>query len=224
MRVAPRLLCNRAMRLALSVLAPLVAAAALTAAPRPAAADGSYFAFGMGPGDIKNELGEIADDTVRLRVAVGHRAGNFAFEGFLAGDIPDYMSPMQDATSVGVDVKYLVKLSTSFQGYVRGSASRMSTRIGGDSYNDCYDCYGFGREYSGRGLGAGAGLMLRGKVRAIGFLYWPLFFVPAGPKVNASLYVDHGMDFYRLHASDGNGSIDASIHRWTFGFTVGQDF
>lgn len=203
----------------------LVAAAALTATPRLAAADGSYFSFGIGPGEVHDELGEVTDDTFRMRIAVGHRFGNLAIEGFVAPEIPDATSPMQDATGVGVDLKYLVKLSPALQGYIRGSASRLSTQLGGDAYNDCFDCYGFGREYSGRGLGAGAGLQLRGKVRAIGFLYWPLFFVPAGPKVNASLYVDHGMDFYRLHpADDVGGTIDAKIHRWTFGFTVGQDF
>jgi hypothetical protein len=201
-----------------------VAVATLAAAPGLAAADGSYFTFGMGPGDIKDELRDYADTSVRIRFGAGHRFGNLAVEGFLAGDVFDNYE-MSDATTVGLDLKYIVRLSDNFQGYVRGSASRMSTQVGGNAYNDCYDCYGSGRDYAGRGLGGGAGLQLRGKVRAIGFLYWPLFFVPAGPKVNASLYVDHGMDFYRLHPGDGvGGAIDAKFYRWTFGFNVGQDF
>lgn len=220
MWVAPRLLCDPVMRLA----SLAVVAATLAAAPGLAAADGSYFTFGVGPGDIKDELREHADTSVRVRLGAGHRFGNLAVEGFLAGDIVDNYG-MQDATTVGVDLKYIVRLSDNFQGYVRGSASRMSTQISGSGYNDCLDCYGFGRDYAGRGLGGGAGLQLRGKVRAIGFIYWPLFFVPVGPKVNAALYVDHGMDFYRLHPGDGGGgAIDAKFYRWTFGFNVGQDF
>lgn len=207
-----------------------VAAFALLAAPRPAAADGTYFTMGFGPGDVGSELRDYTASTFRIRAGMGHRIGNVAFEGFLAGDIFDDYA-ISEAGTVGLDVKYILPLSHHFQGYVRGSASRMSTTLGDgyDGYDDCYSCsspdYGYGREYAGRGLGAGAGLQLRGKVRAIGFLYWPLFFVPAGPKVNAALYVDHGYDFYRLHPADGRGgTIDAKLYRWTFGFNVGQDF
>jgi hypothetical protein len=206
-----------------------VAALALLAAPRLAAADGSYFTMGFGPGDVSNELGTYAGSAFRIRAGAGHRIGNVAFEGFIAGDIFDDYT-MNDASTVGLDVKYILPLSRNFQAYVRGSASRMSTNLGSGGYDDCYSCgndwgYYDGREYSGRGLGAGAGLQLRGKVRAIGFLYWPLFFVPAGPKVNASIFLDHGYDFYRLHPEDGRGgTVDAELERWTFGFTVGQDF
>ncbi|MBZ0231408.1 MAG: hypothetical protein K8M05_03595 [Deltaproteobacteria bacterium] len=217
------------MRHAAAASALAVAALALLAAPRPAAADGSYFTMGFGPGDVGSELRDHSATSFRIRAGAGHRIGNIAVEGFVAGDIfDDYR--ISDASTVGLDLKYILPLSSHFQAYVRGSASRMSTTIG-DGYptNDCYSCgggyYYDGRDYAGRGLGAGAGLQLRGKVRAIGFLYWPLFFVPAGPKVNAAFYVDHGYDFYRLHPADGRGgTIDAKLYRWTFGFNVGKDF
>ena len=214
------------MRFAPLAAVAAAALAALTAAPRPAAADGSYFTMGFGPGDVGDELRDYTGTTFRIRAGAGHRVGNVAVEAFLGGDIFDDYS-LSEAGTVGVDVKYILPLSDHFQGYVRGSASRMSTTIG-SGYDDCYSCgptYYEGHSYAGRGLGAGAGLQLRGKVRAIGFLYWPLFFVPAGPKVNAALYVDHGYDFYRLHPDDGRGgTIDAKLYRWTFGFNVGQDF
>jgi hypothetical protein len=212
------------MRIA-AAAAATVAAFALLAVPRPAAADGSYFTMGFGPGDVGSELRDYTASTFRIRAGAGHRIGNVAVEGFLAGDIFDTYG-ISEAGTVGLDVKYILPLSQNFQGYVRGSASRMSTHLGVGGYDDCYSCgYGYGKSYAGRGLGAGAGLQLRGKVRAIGFLYWPLFFVPAGPKVNAALYVDHGYDFYRLHPEDGRGgTIDAKLYRWTFGFNVGQDF
>jgi hypothetical protein len=184
--------------------------------------------MGFGPGDVGSELRDYTATTFRFKAGAGHRIGNVAVEAFLAGDIFDDYA-LSEAGTVGVDVKYILPLSTHFQGYVRGSASRMSTTIG-SGYDECYSCGGYdgyyeGHSYAGRGLGAGAGLQLRGKVRAIGFLYWPLFFVPAGPKVNAALFVDHGYDFYRLHPEDGRGgTIDAKLYRWTFGFNVGQDF
>jgi hypothetical protein len=37
--------------------------------------------------------------------------------------------------------------------------------------------------YGGFGLGVGGGVQLRGSVRALGFLWGPLFFVERGPKV-----------------------------------------
>jgi hypothetical protein len=210
--------------------ATAVAALALLAAPRHAAADGSYFTMGFGPGDVGSELRDYSATSFRIRAGAGHRIGNVAVEGFIGGDIFDDFS-IHDASTVGLDLKYILPLSSHFQAYVRGSASRMSTSVGDRGYDDCSTCaspdwgYYDGRAYAGRGLGAGAGLQLRGKVRAIGFLYWPLFFVPAGPKVNAAFYVDHGYDFYRLHPEDGRGgSIDAKLYRWTFGFNVGQDF
>ena len=43
--------------------------------------------------------------------------------------------------------------------------------------------------YGGRGLGVGAGIQLKGKVPAIGFLFFPLFFADWGPKVTAALFV-----------------------------------
>jgi hypothetical protein len=80
-------------------------------------------------------------------------------------------------------------------------------------------------ERAGRGLGGGVGLQLRGKVRALGFAYWPLFFVPVGPKVNAAIFIDHGVDFYRLHDPVAKvDALDAKLTRLTFGFNVGSDF
>ena len=74
-------------------------------------------------------------------------------------------------------------------------------------------------------IDGGAGVQLRGKVRALGFLYWPLFFVPAGPKVDAAIFIDHGVEFDRLHAVTGpERSIDARFTRLTIGFHVGGDF
>ncbi len=210
-------------------LAAAAALAALVAGPRLAGAEGNYFSFGLGPTTVEDELAtETGTDGMRLRMAVGHRMGNLAFEGFIAPEFFDV--GFTTGVGVGLDARYILPVSSGLQLYVRGSVSRLSTTLD--------DGYGYGappdgsstwgsasRDYAGRGLGGGVGVQLRGKVRALGFLYWPLFFIPAGPKVNAALFMDHGYDFYRLHASDDRGgSLDARVTRLTVGFNVGTDF
>lgn len=203
-----------------------------------AAADGLYFTESFGGANVKDELGSYIKDAVRIRFGLGYRLGkSWAVEGYVAGDIGttshlgtrDYAARCGDcgadpgsdyydhhsATSmvtIGLDVKYLRPLSDRFEVYLRGGL--------GKGWLDDSD-------YSGRGLGVGAGAQLKGKVRALGFLFWPLFFVPAGPKVTAALFVDTGADFYRLHRGgnpDNRDSVDGSISRITFGFAVGSDF
>ena len=44
------------------------------------------------------------------------------------------------------------------------------------------------------------GLQLTGRVRALGFLFAPLFFAKKGPAINACVYIDQSVDWYRLTA------------------------
>lgn len=199
-----------------------LAAAVLVASAAPARADGHYFSFGAGPTEVSDELAPVTGDGGRFRMAIGHRFGRFAVEGFLAPEFLDEHTSAAGA-AYGVDVRYIVPLTSGVQGYVRGSMSRLSL------HDDAWD--GEGRDLagasdrSGRGLGGGVGLQLRGKVRALGFLYWPFFFLPLGPKTNAAIYIDHGVDFYRLHDEAGRtDAVDAKLTRLTIGFNVGSDF
>lgn len=210
--------------LAAAVLVPLATTA-------PAQADGTYFAFGMGPGEVSDELGTRVHDTISARIGLGHRLGNWAFEGYLAPessvDGHDHDGGGRDfafeAVRLGVDARYILPISKHLQVYARGGLSKMSaTLTDHDGPRDS-----FGTDYAGRGFGGGAGVQLRGRVRALGFLYWPLFFLPAGPKVDAALTIDHGVDFYRLHREDTPerpNSIDARFTRLHIGFQVGADF
>ncbi len=202
--------------------ASAVVALALTAATAPARADGHYFTFGAGPDTVSDELGAVTGNGGHVRMAIGHRFGNVAVEGYLA---PQFLDERINVSglSYGVDVRYIVPLTSGVQGYVRGDLSRMTL------HDDAWDGDGRGlagaATRSGRGLGGGVGIQLRGKVRALGFLYWPFFFLPLGPKVDAALFVDHGVDFYRLHDSDGRtDALDAKFTRVTIGFNVGKDF
>ena len=216
--------------------ASLVVATVL-ASTSAAAADGLYFSEAVGGSDVGDELASEISGAVRVKIAVGYRLHtNWAIEAWFAGDIAsegrnstapvaercndcgdgggsayDYDSSSSMA-SVGVDVKYLRPVAKNLDVYLRGSL--------GKGWLDNED-------YSGRGLGIGAGIQLKGKVPAIGFLFWPLFFTGWGPKVTAALFVDTGADYYRLHKRgdlDNPDSIDGTFHRITVGWAVGADF
>lgn len=207
---------------ATAALAALVLASGLAATATPARADGHYFSFGVGSSSVSDELASVAGDGARLRMAIGHRFGHLAVEGFLA---PEFLDEQGDIEGIGygVDVRYVVPLVSGVQGYVRGSMSKLT--LHDYAFDTESQALGGTDERSGRGLGGGVGLQLRGRVRALGFLYWPFFFLPLGPKTNAAIYVDHGVDFYRLQDTSGRtGALDAKLTRFTIGFNVGSDF
>lgn len=206
-------------RLALAALATLAVSLPLAA---PARADGTYFTMGLGPGEVSDELGGYVRDTFHGRFALGHRAGNLAIEGYLAPESDtDVDSPYgYEALRLGVDARYILPVRAGVQVYVRGGLSKTSATLSSNGEGRYAS-----RDFEGRGVDGGAGVQLRGKVRALGFLYWPLFFVPAGPKVDAAIFIDHGVEFDRLHAVTGpERSIDARFTRLTIGFHVGGDF
>lgn len=220
----------------------LVTLALVGATVTTAAADGVYVTESFGGIDVKDQLGESMDGAVKIKLAFGMRRGRWAVEGWMAGglgfgdhhdgakplppscvgkrcgvpvpDAPDHAHGASVGSALfmyGLDLKYLAPLSPHVELYVRGSMSR------GVLDND----------YAGNGLGVGAGIQIKGKVPAVGFLFWPLFFTNWGPKVTAALFVDNGVDFYRLHHGGDRSSgrsIDAQLHHLTFGFGVGSDF
>jgi hypothetical protein len=204
------------MRLGLAVV--------LVASLAPAAsADGFYFTESIGGVRVEDRLGDLVDDGLRARIAVGWRGKRWAIEGHLAftgGDRYDEQTGLYETreglTTYGIDVKYIQPLSRRLELYVRGTASRgVLTGSEGD--------------FSGRGLGIGGGVQLKGKVPVLALLFWPVIFIPKvpGPKMTGSLYVENGFEFYRLHpdgALDATPSIDAKLSHVMFGFAVGSDF
>lgn len=202
-----------------------IVVALVLALANPARADGFYLTEQWGGSDVHDELGAYYGSALSLRIAIGMRHERWALEAFVAAHIDNgsgtptreetYVDDYQSLTTYGVDVKYLQPLSRHLEGYVRGRISRgigEGTRLEG---------------FEGRGLGFGAGVQLEGRVRALGFLAWPLFFVKWGPKVNAALFLDAGHDFYRLHPGGQlhvTPAIDAKLTTITIGFAVGSDF
>ena len=198
-----------------------------------ASADGVYFTEGIGNTKISDELAAyMPTDALRIRIAVGVRHDRWAVEGFVAATIngedrygggagqPEPAHPYQpdgggyrrapDLTAFGLDVKYINPIARHLELYLRGSIGAAA----GD---------GALQGYTGRGLGFGAGIQLKGKVPALGFLWWPLFLTNLGPKVTGALWLDDGYDFYRLHGPSPT-AIDAQLTHLTFGFAFGSDF
>ncbi len=205
-------------------LLPLILLCAMAGS---ATADGFYFSESVGGTRVKDELAAHVDDGMRVRLALGIRRRQWAIEGWVAGMIPDgsadpqttrpggsdrpdlgYIEPTS-LTTFGFDLKYLQPVSRHLEVYLRGSMSR--GEMSGTLEN-----------FGGRGLGVGAGIQLKGKIPALGFLWFPLFFSNLGPKITAALILDTGYEFYRLHG-DRPTAIDAQLSHMTFGFAVGSD-
>lgn len=189
------------------------------AASSTARADGIYVTEAIGGTDVKGELAQYTDSAFRIRFAFGARAGNWAVEGWLAADLGvdtrlDGGPVASSLGEYGLDLKRLFPVSKHVDLYLRGSASRAVSDYALDGYG-------------GRGLGVGAGVQLKGKVPVLGFLAWPLFFTNWGPKVTASLFVDNGYDFYRLHQNNDLGNpraVDGGLTHLMVGWGVGSDF
>jgi len=192
----------------------LVILAAMSGGAR---ADGYYFSESFGGAKFKDQLSAYLPGSFRVHAAIGMRRGAWALETFVTADANDndgtYVANNTGLLAYGLRLKYLCPLASHVDVYLHGSAS-----------------YGFASGtldgYGGRGLGVGAGIQLKGKVPALGFLFFPLFFADAGPKVTAALFLETGYEFYRLHDTSGGGgaSIDAQINSMTGGFAVGTDF
>lgn len=71
-------------------------------------------------------------------------------------------------------------------------------------------------------LAAGGGLQLRGRVRALGFIWTPLFFVKRGPHVTGALFVDYGYE--RLDLTRADRELLVKANHLVMGFAVGSAF
>lgn len=175
-----------------------------------ARADGLYYFEGVGGTKVHDELSAYMTDAVNVRVGVGMRRHAWAYELFLGGHINTAFDDNTTLMTGGLNIKYIQPLASHLEVYLRGSAS-----LGGGSQAL--------EGWSGRGLGAGAGIQLKGKGSVLGLLWWPLFFTHVGPRMTAALWLDTGYEFYRLHG-DKPTAIDAQLSTVTLGFALGSDF
>ncbi|MDQ3334840.1 MAG: hypothetical protein M4D80_06755 [Myxococcota bacterium] len=191
-----------------------------------ARADGFYFTESFGGSDVKSDLAAYIPSAVHVRVGVGLRSGAWALETFFGAHIGNEEGTAPDdrpgwdrynaLTTYGLDLKYIQPMSKHLEAYLRGGL-----RYGSMDDGSPIDSYG------GRGLGGGAGIQLKGKVRALGLLCFPLFFLSYGPKITGALWIDASYSFYRLHPGgrqDATPAIDAKITTLSGGFALGSDF
>jgi hypothetical protein len=187
-----------------------------------ARADGFYFSEGLGTGAVHGELGEFfGAGGVVGRLAVGRRMDRLAIEANIGlADLSGrrrFAGAEYTAVSWGLNARYLFPMSEHVQLYLRGGLDR--TELVPVGWSDPAG----GSAYGGRGLSYGAGGQVKGKVRALGFLFWPLFFTGVGPKIDAGFWLDTGGHRVRLHHPRWR-SLDGTITSWALGFSVGADF
>jgi hypothetical protein len=192
------------------------------------AEDGYYFTQAVGVGIARGELQPLVGRSIQTRLAVGARVRWLAFEPWIRSDLQldregafkgivggEPADGRADLEAYGLDLKligplYRAPTGERVEAYVRGGASY----TGGT---------GMLERHGGVGYGAAAGIQISGKVRALGFLWSPLFFVKRGPKVTGSLYLDQGYDFYRMRDDSGN-TVTARVGHVSVGFAVGSGF
>lgn len=196
---------------------------ALCVGAATARADGAYVTESFGVATGRGKLAGVIGSPLHLRVAVGMRLGRLAIEPWIVADQQtdrvgafkglvggDPVPGTADLNAMGIDAKYIVPVDDKLEVYVRGGPLTA-------------DANGALAGYGGRGLGFAAGAQLSGRVRALGFLWSPLFFLKRGPMVTGALYLDAGYDFYFLRSKDG-GPIDGRVGHVSVGFAIGTAF
>lgn len=196
---------------------------ALLLAPAIASADGFYASESIGVSMPDDSLSPYLQQPLKVRLAVGARWRFVAIEPWLSTDLQldrdgatrgilggTPANGTADLATYGVDAKLIGKLDEHLSAYVRVGPSRAEAN-------------GVLEGYSGWGAGASAGVQLTGRVRALGFLWAPLFFLKRGPMITGSLFLDQGVDFYRLRMA-GAPDLDARVAHVSIGFALGSDF
>jgi hypothetical protein len=201
----------------------LAAALAVPAGARAEGIDGVYLTESFGVASAGGRFSSMLGTPLHLRLAAGVRVGNAAIEPWILSDLQtdregatlgiaggDPRPGAADVNSWGVDFKYIVPLESHVSLFARGGpmVSNGTGALAG---------------YHGRGIGAAAGAQLTGKVRALGFLWAPLFFVARGPMATGALLIDAGYDFTFLRMP-GGPAVNARIAHVSVGFGIGSAF
>ena len=200
-----------------------VAVVMLPAGVRADGIDGLYLSESFGVASAAGKFSSMLGTPLHLRLAAGLRVGNVAIEPWILSDLQthrdgatlgiaggDPRPGAADVNSMGLDAKYIVPLERHVSLFARGGPM-------------VSDGTGALAGYHGRGIGAAAGAQLTGKVRALGFLWAPLFFVDRGPMLTGALLIDAGYDFTFLRMADGP-AVNARIAHVSVGFGVGSAF
>ncbi len=201
----------------------LAALALVTLASGAAQADGFYYQQSYGVSSARGDASPYLGESLQLRLALGWRIGNVQVGPWLSNHLAWYRENAyydliggdpemgdSDVQTTGLDGKYNAPITSNLSAYVRG----------GPRY-----ARGFGAldGYQGMGVGAGTGIAITGRVRALGFLAVPLFFSKRGPKITATLFVDYNVEWYRMSA-DGMRDVSMPLVGASIGFGAGSFF
>jgi hypothetical protein len=185
-------------------------------------ADGVYFNQMVG---INHADAPQIGKTVQTRAGVGARIDSLAIEAWVASDTaPEREGATlgflggepamgSDLASYGVALRTILPLHHTDKITVEGY-----TRIAAGVVDASGQLEGFG----GSMLAAGGGLQIRGPVRALGFVWAPLFFLQRGPRVTGALFVDYGYERLDLARADRDLRVKAS--HLVMGFAIGSAF
>ncbi|HEU0033363.1 MAG TPA: hypothetical protein VFQ53_22180 [Kofleriaceae bacterium] len=213
------------MRACLVICAALVGASARAEAEPTS---GLYFSQSLGIGRARGDLAPMVGNAMRTRASIGARVRWLAIEPWITSDLQtardgalqgivggEPAAGRSDLSYYGVDVKLIAPLvradNAVIESYVRGGGSIVEA-------NGALDGYG------GHALGVGAGVQLTGRVRALGFLWAPLFLIKKGPKVSGSLFLDQGFEFVTLRSMSTTTPLTSRVGHVTLGFAVGTRF
>jgi hypothetical protein len=203
--------------------------ASLLAAQSTARADeGVYFSQSLGVAHARGGLEDTVGNAIESRLALGARIRwlaiegwvqsnvqtdrEGAFRGFVGGDPADGRA---DLEAYGFALRAIAPLyqapgGEKIQGYLRFSPGIFAGT-------------GMLEGYRGTGFGASAGIVLSGKVRALGFLWAPFLLMKKGPKITGSLFLDQGFDFVHMERAHAR-TIRARVGHISVGFALGSTF
>jgi hypothetical protein len=199
-----------------------LAAFALVLTTSTASADGFYYSQSYGVSSARGEGAAPLGASLQLRIAFGWRFGAFTVgpvlgenmaverDGAFYGIGGEPIMGDSDLDIYGVDGRYHATLHENLVMYVRGGP-RYGRGTG--------DLDG----YSGWGVGGGTGVQLTGRVRALGFLFLPAFFMKKGPMVTASVFLDESIEWYRLRKG-GMPDVSTPIVGTAIGIAAGSHF
>jgi len=208
-----------------AVTAAIVAALAamIVASSASHAGNGLYVAESFGAGAANGPLHSVVGGALHVRIGLGMRFGHVAIEPWIASDLQtqrdggfkgliggDPASGSADLELKGLDVKYIVALDRHMDVFVRAGPLLA-------------DGNGALTGYHGAGVGVAGGAQLTGRVRALGFLWAPLFFLERGPMVTGALFLDAGYDATFLRMT-GGAPVHAGIAHVSIGFAIGTGF
>lgn len=197
--------------------------AVLVGATGSAAGDGFYVAESFGLARARGRLAGVVGNALHIRVGLGMRIGNFALEPWVTSALQtdrrgaflrliggEPAPGRADIEAMGVDAKVIAPVTGRFSLFVRGG---VATAEGNGALEG----------YRGRGFGFAGGAQVTAQVRALGFLWAPLFFLKRGPMATGALVLEAGNTAYFLHGPGGD-QIDEGVAHVSIGFAMGSTF